>query len=345
MPQFQSQLGHLAFAKQAAVGTPATIAAAAPTRWMKTRSTSIGGDRSLLIPDPEISGAGGRDIPKVYLSPVSFAGDIEFYVRSEALPLAFYGALGGGGAVPSGTAAAGYTHTFTPADSLPPFTILEKKGDGFDTFQYNDAYFDTLHLEAAADGYMQGTLGVVARTETAGVVNAATPAFDATPLYTGSTISVTFGVTGANTPLPAASFGFDYANNIESDHFVLGSLFVDAMTPKRREVSGSFTLRPEANTYFRQAMYGNSTATTPTGQTTVREMIITCTSYEIITGATTQVYTTRITIPEVILQPFKVEPSGEDTIEHSIDWQAVKVAGANICTVTVINGIATAYNA
>lgn len=339
MPQFQSQLGQMGFIKQSAVGTGGTIATVAPTRWMKLRSSSVGGERDLMIPDPEIQGAGGRDVNKTYLGPVTYSGDYEFYVRSEALPLAVYGVFGGGGGTPTGSAGAGYAHTFTPADALPAFTVQEKLGDGFDTFEYVDTYFNTLHLEAAADGYLQGTLGVVARSQTAGVT-AATPAFDNTPLYVGSSIAVTLG----GTAVPAESFSFDFNNNIENDHFVLGSSLVDVMTPKRRELTGSFSLRPTSNAMFRQALNGSSASVTPTGQPTVQQMVITCTTYEIITGATTQVYTYALTIPEVILTPFKPEASGDDTISHSVDFQAVKVAASNIATMVITNGISTAYN-
>lgn len=339
MPQYQSQLGQVGFIKQAAVGSAGTIATAAPTRWMKLRSSTVGGDRNLMIPDPEIQGAGGRDVPKSHLGPVTFTGEHGFYVRSEALPLAIYGVMGGGGGVPTGSGTLGYTHSFTPADTLPAFTVQERLGDGFDTFQYVDTYFNSLHLEAAADGYLMGNVGLVARTQTAGVT-AATPAFDNTPQYVGSNIAITYNAVS----VPASAFSFDFTNNIENNHFVLGSLFYDVATPKRRDVTGSFTLRPQSNAMFRQAMYGNSAATTPTGLPTVQQLVITCTTYEIITGATSQVYTTTITIPEVELVPFKPAASGDDTIEHQIDFRAVKVAAANIATVTCINGITTAYN-
>lgn len=351
MPQYQSQLGQMGFIKQASVGAAGTIATAPPTRWAKLRSTSVGGERSLMIPDPEIQGAGGRDINRVYLSPVNFTGDYGFYMRSEALPLAIYGAMGGGGGAPTGSAAAGYVHAFTPADTLPAYTIQEQISNGFDVFQYVDTYFNTLHLEAAADAYLMGTLGVAARTQTAGVTPA-TPAFDATPMFVGSNIVITLGGTfsaatgtvSGGTTLPAANFSLDYGNNMEVDHFVLGSLFVDQMTPKRRTVTGNFTLRPTSNSYFRQAMYGASASTSPSGQVTVQGMTIVCTSYEIISGATSQVYQVSINMPEVIWAPFKPEASGEDTVEHSIDFQAVKIAAANIATVVVTNGVSTAYN-
>jgi hypothetical protein len=292
-----------------------------------------------MIPDPEIAGAGGRDVPKAYLGPVTYSGEHNFYVRSEALPLALYGVLGGGGGAPTGSGTAGYVHTFTPADTLPFFTLQEQVANSFDTFKYTDTYFDSLKLECAADGYMMGTLGLAARQQDAGQTPA-TPAFDATPMYVGSNITITYNAV----TVQAQSFTFEYKNNLEKNHFILGSLLVDAMTPKRRDITGTFALRPQANTFFRQAMYGNSSATTPTGLPTAQQLIITATTYEIITGATSQVYTTTITLPEVELLPFKPTATGDNVLEHSIDFRVVKIAASNAATVAVTNGVATAYN-
>lgn len=340
MPQFQNQLGQVGFKKQTAQGALATLAAAAPTRWMKVKSSSVGPDRSLIIPDPEISGAGGRDIPKPYLGPASYSGEYEFYVRNEALPLAMYGCLGGGGGAPTGSALLGYVHTFTPADTLPYYTLEETIANGFDAFRYTDAQFNTLHLEAAADGYFMGKLGVAAAQQLAGITPITTPGFDASPQIVGTNITVTLNAVS----LPAASFSFDFNNNLETDHFVLGSLNPDGLTPHRRELTGNFTLRPTTNTLFRQAMYGAPAATAVTGNVTAQQMVITASTYEIIAGATSQVSVLSITIPEVVLKPFKPEPSGDDVLEHSIDFQGVKIVAANLVTIAVTNSVAAAYN-
>lgn len=359
MPQYQSSLGQIGAAKQSAVGTPATIAATAPTRWMKLRSSSVGADRNLLIPDPEIGGAGARDVPKAYLGPTVFTGDYDFYVRSEALPLYLLAALGapeptvtqpGGTATP--TASTGYQHIYTPADTLPALTIQEAIGNGFDVMQYSDAFVNTLHLECAADGYYMGRAGIVAINGTAGNTAQASPTFDASPLIVGSKIVVTIGgtystatnvVTGG-TAFQAQSFSFDLNNNIESNHFVLGSLFVDAMTPKRRDVTGNLALRPQTNSYFRQAVFGTSgTQTSITGLSVVTNVNISATTYEVISGAATNVYNVTVNIPEAILAPHKVSPNQDNIIEESFDFRGVKVGGTNVATAVVSNGVSTAY--
>lgn len=84
---FASQSGQVGFGIQSVKGTP--IAA---TRFARLRSGSLGGDRSLLIPDAEIGGS--RDIAGAYLGPVSYSGDLEFYPRPQMLALLMRAALG-----------------------------------------------------------------------------------------------------------------------------------------------------------------------------------------------------------------------------------------------------------
>lgn len=84
---FNSQGGQVGFGVQTLKGT-----AVPATRFARLRSGSLGGERSLLVPDPEIGG--NRDIPGAYLGPVTFGGELAFYPRSEMLALLAYAALG-----------------------------------------------------------------------------------------------------------------------------------------------------------------------------------------------------------------------------------------------------------
>lgn len=82
-----SQAGQVGFGLQSGLG-----AAAAATRFARLRSGSLGGERSLLIPDAEIGG--NRDIPGAYLGPVTFGGELAFYPRAQMLALLAYAAMG-----------------------------------------------------------------------------------------------------------------------------------------------------------------------------------------------------------------------------------------------------------
>ena len=82
-----SQGGQVGLGIQSVKGT-----AVPATRFARLRSGSLGGERSLLVPDPEIGG--NRDIPGAYLGPVTFGGELAFYPRSEMLALLAYAGLG-----------------------------------------------------------------------------------------------------------------------------------------------------------------------------------------------------------------------------------------------------------
>lgn len=337
---FQSQSGQVGLKTQATADTyddPGTGGV-----FMRTRSGSLGPNRDLIIPDPEIGGV--RDVPDAYLGAVAFSGEIEYYARLNALATLLYGAFGSkatvvGGAAPDDT---WWTHTFTPIDSgaLPWLSMEENVAGNFDTFNYTDMKVDSLHLESDANGYLMGNFGGIARKQTAGNTKTADPgsAWDTTPMIVGTNIDVTLdGVV-----LPAKSFSFDFNNNLEDDDFRLGSFFLGDVTEKRREVTAGFTIRPGDSGYWRQAVYGTAGATAPGGLVTKEALVITAQTYEFAGSSLTQVMELTITIPNVTIEPFAVEPSGDDVIEHDITLRALRPSNATpICTVAVVNELAT----
>jgi hypothetical protein len=72
-------------------------------------------------------------------------------------------------------------------------------------------------------------------------------------------------------------------------------------------------------------------------------VVITISSYEDIPGATAGVkYASTFTIPQAIIAPFSLDPSGDDVLEHEMEIRAVRpVAGTPILTATVKNSFAT----
>ena len=331
---FSSQSGQVLFGTQAAAGTfPSSFGTDAIA--MKLRSGSLGPNRDLLVTDPEIGG--GRDTADAYLGAVSWSGDYEFYARMESITTLLKGVLG---VATSATATGVNTHTITPTDSatLPWLAIEEKIGSGLETYQYVDAVVNTFHLEAEANGYLMGTAGLIARQQTAGATPTATPVWDNSPLIVGTNIQLTYnGVT-----LPAKSFSFDINNNFEDDDFRLGSFYLGDLTAKGREVNGSFSIRPQDSALWRQAVYGAPGLTAPGGLTTKSELKITCSTYEDIPGSTPLTKSSiTITIPKVALEPYGLEPSGDDILENDISWRALRpVAATPIATVVVKNGVA-----
>jgi hypothetical protein len=328
---FSSQSGQLILRTQTAQGTYNADVATGGVA-MKTRSGTLGPSRELLIPDPEIGG--GRDVTDALLGAVSWAGDYEFYARPDSLATLLRAALGTAGA--PATTAGVTTHTITPSDSsLPYLSIEERISSGLEVFQYTDCVVNTLHLEADANGYLMGTVGLIAARQVAGGT-ASTPTYvDELPLMVGTNIAVQYnGVT-----LPAKSFSLDINNNFEDDDFRLGSFYIGDLTPKRREVTASFNIREANSALWRQAVYGTSAATQAGGVTTKQALVITASTYEDIVGGAGTKYQIGINIPKYTLTPFALSVSGDDIIEDDIAGQALRPAiGTPLLTATIKTG-------
>lgn len=332
---FSSQSGQVIFGTQPAMGTPVAFSDTVGLA-MKLRSGSLAPNRELLVPDPEIGG--GRDTADAYLGTVSFGGDYEFYARLESLPTLLKGVLG---SASSATATGVNTHTITPSDAaaLPFLSVQERISAGLEAYDYLDAVVNTLHLEAEANGYLQGTAGLIARVQTPQASPVDGPKWDNSPMIVGTNITLTYG----GITFPAKSFSLDINNNFEDDDFRLGSFYIADLTPKSREITASVSIRHEDAAYFRQATYGTAAATSVGGLTTKAPLVITCTTYEDIVGSTPLTKSSlSITLPKVILEPFAFEPSGDDALENEIAMRAVRPnPGTNIATVVVKNGAAT----
>jgi hypothetical protein len=319
---FSSQAGQVILRTQAVQGTYQADTGTAGIA-MRIKSGILGPNRDLLIPDPEIGG--GRDIADANLGTVSWSGDYEFYGRINSFLTLAKAALG---TAPAPVVATGVvTHTITPSDAaqLPYLSIEESVGASMETFQYTDAVVNTLHLEAEANGYLQGTVGLIAAKQTAGNTRTPTPTWDETPMYVGTNITVTYN----SVTLPAKSFSLDINNNFEDDDFRLGSFYIGDLTPKRREVTASFTIRESSSALWRQAVYGSSAATAPGGLTGKQQLVISMQAYDDIPAGTPATkYGLTITIPKFALTPYALSVSGDDIIDDDLEGQALRPANA-----------------
>jgi len=306
---------------------------------MKIKSGSLGPNRDLLVPDMEIGG--GRDVSEAYLGAASWSGDFEFYARLESISTLIQACLGVPAVTaPEGTAGA-WTHDFSPSDNatLPYIAVEERIGSGLEVYQYTDAVVNSFHMEAEANGFLMGTAGLIAKKQIAGAAATATPDFDESPLLVGTNTQVTLG----GISLPAKSFGFDINNNFEDDDFRLGSFYLGDLTAKGREVMGNVAIRPEDSALWRRAVYGQSGLTEVGGLTTKSPLVVTSTTYEDIDGSTPIVKSSiKVTFPKIVLEPFALEPSGDDIIENDISWRAIRnQVGTPICTVLITSGMET----
>jgi hypothetical protein len=326
---FSSQAGQVGFMTQASQGVfPATFGTTAA--FMKLRSGALGPNRDLLVSDPEIGG--GRDTVDAYLGAVSFSGDYEFYARMEAITTLLKGCLGSSATV---TTTGVSTHTITPLDSatLPWIAIEEAIGGSLEVMNYTDAVVNTFHLESDANGFVMGTAGVIAKTGAAGATKTGAPVWDNSPMMVGTNVLLTLNAV----TLPAKSFSIDINNNFEDDDFRLGSLTLGDLVAKSREVSGSFTVRPQDSALWRRATLGTATATAPGGLTTKDQLVITANTYEdIVSGIPATKGQMVFTIPKIALEPFGLEQSGDDVIQNDVTWRAVRPVPATPILTAVI---------
>jgi hypothetical protein len=329
---FSSQSGQVIFRTQTVQGTYNADTGTSGTA-MKTRGGSLGPNRELMIPDPEIGG--GRDVVDASLGAVSWGGDYDFYARLSSMGTLLKGVLGGTPTIVTTTGVT--TNTIPAADVAPPYLSIEEGiGGNFETYNFKDCVVNTLHLEVDANGYLMGTIGIISASQVAGATKTVTPVWDNTPLIVGTNCVITYNAIS----LPAKNFSLDINNNYEDDDFRLGSFFIGDLTPKRREVTASFGIRESSSALWRSAVYGTSGATTPGGLTTKSALVITCTSYEDIPAGTPATkFSLAITIPQFALTPYAIDVSGDDVIESDIDGQGLRPNPATpILTAVLKNG-------
>lgn len=331
-----SQQGVFAFKTQTARGVPATDIGTTGVALYRTGG-SLTPNRELMIPDAEIGG--GRDVPDALLGPVSFGGDIEFYTRFVSIGTLLKAALG----VPVSAAKAGVTgaheHTFTPTDltTLPFLTVYERIGANLERVLYQDVVVNTLHLESDADGYLTGTAGLIGCRATFGTPDIdVSQVLDETSITVGTNIKVLYD--GAD--IKAKSFSIDINNNFEDDDFRLGSFYLEDLTPKRREVNGSLTLRHEDKNLMRQSLLGSASATQAGGLTAKKPIEIQILTYGEIAGSTPpEVFSLNLEFPKTVFEPFGFEPSGDDILESDVTFQALRPESTTpVMTAVLTNG-------
>lgn len=329
---YSSQAGQVILRTQTAEGTyePDTGTDGVAIR---LRSGTLGPNRELMIPDPEIGG--GRDTVDAYLGTASWGGDYEFYARVDSLTTLLKAALG---LCDTATTSGVTTNTITPDDTsdFHGLSIEERIGSGLECFNYTDAVVNTLHLEAEANGYLQGTAGLIAAKQEAGKTPTATPVWDDTPLYVGTNIVLTYG----GVSMCVQNFSLDINNNYADDAWCMGGFYLGDLTAAGREITAGFTIREEDSDLWKQAVYGASSATAVGGITTKQALVITATAYEDIVGSTPLTkYSIAITIPKFILTPYAFAVSGDDVIDDDLEGRAVRPAIATpIMTVVTKTG-------
>jgi len=231
------------------------------------------------------------------------------------------------------------THVLTPSDaaSLPWMTVEEAISASYESFRYTDAKVSRLRIEADATGYMMGQVDMIALSQESGFTKQTNPPIDVSPMFLGQQVLIYWN----GVQLPAKSFFFEVQNNMEDNDFRLGDFKLGDLTEKRRQFTMGATIRPSDAALWKEATYGGSALTSPrAGRASYGTLTLVCNTFEDVQGADTP-YSIAVEAPTVAMAPFRVEPRGDDVIEHDIEFTLLRddpIPPA--VTVTIINDLA-----
>lgn len=268
-----------------------------------------------------------RDVGVSFVKTTGVEGTPEFYVRDDSVAAWLYWGLGA--VASSGTT--NYTHTITPANSIPYITVWRNIADTL-WEQFTDCQVSTLTFSSEAGMPLTVSAAIQGRTATRLTSDpSVTPAI---PLQSGAVpnfnnVTVTLG--GGATSL-VRSFECTIENNVTAQQ-TDDSIPYDVVAGTR-EVSCSFDLIFETLDEYNKFHYGGAagTAISPTIFTTSAE-------FDFSLGVNNGV---KFTLPNIAYEEFPVEPDpGGDPIVVSCRAGAQRVVGTPVITAVVLNQTAS----
>jgi hypothetical protein len=319
-----SAIGTIAFGRQTAKGTPAAV----PTiKFKLAAAPSIGPVKNrnrYVVTDV------GRDQGPGYTSGMMISGDIPIYLEPQGVAPLFFGALGAnadGGVNPN------YTHTATPANDLPYFTIWRMVGNVI-VEQFNDCKISSLRIDGSAGQALSATLSVVGLSSSLITTDTVLAALDPG----GYLFPEGSGALKIDTVAqPLHQFSLEINNN--ANPYQADDFFFRDVDPGKREVNFSFGLRfqgPTAEPKYQDFYYGSGglprTLTPVVGQHAI-DMTFTRSANTLIQFLMPQV--------EYVAVPVNADPGG-DPIDVAVSCYVEKPSGGNIMSVLTKDQVATA---
>jgi hypothetical protein len=247
MPAVSGNVVTLGIAKQTVKGTPA----ASPTYKLKLTGGDIAPVREIIqLAETDATRQQGKNM--VVSSRVE--GSPEFYVRPTDFALLAYFALG----AVSTSGASDYTHTITPANAGPYFTLWKAIGGSVLVDQYSDCRITGLRIRGQAGQPLTCGIDVVGLVALLGQTDPVLAPVTQDPLvYPQVTVTK-----GGAAPGTVESFEINYANNgvtLQGDkqlnpyEYVWGEL----------AVSGTLTMLFESDATYRAFHTGSTSGTVP----------------------------------------------------------------------------------
>ena len=310
-------------AKQTAKGTVATTSATTTYK----NAFSGGNIYPVRQFDTLAETDSNRDQGVSYAVTSGVEGAPEFYVRDASIGAWLYWALGADavtGTMPN------FTHTLTPANTLPYVTLWRDIGDSLFE-QFKDCKVSTLTFAAEAGQPLSVTAGIQGLQATRLTTDpSTTPAIPlaSSQVYNFNNCTVT--LSGGATAL-VRSFELTIENNVtrqQTDDFIPYDV-----VEGQRQVTLGFDLIFETLNEYNAFHYGSTSGTTISST-----LYTTSASFDFSLGANNDI---TFTLPSIAYEEFPVEPNaGGDPIVASIRATAQR-GGSPVVTAVVKNQVAT----
>lgn len=336
------QTGYVIIGAQTTKGTPAVLTA---SNALKLTSFNASGQAELLDDEAEIGG--GRDFEgsAAVLGGFNVGGDMEGLFRAKTIGLLLMAA----GFAPAAPVQDGVTgawrHTFTPTNDLVYLTMLTRWGNTA-VRQLSDCLVNEFEMSLDANGKVTWSASIIGCEEEADVAGMV-PVFETTPVanYAGSAIELD----GLGT-YRWESIALAINNNLSDDEWVIGSRKLDDVTPGAREVTVTGTIKvgnnsPSVVDLYRAAVYGDVAAVEPGGSDPYHtDSEITFGSTKLVGTSLTHRFGLKATVPDLVIQGFPLEASGDDRLTAEIEGRAYKGVSPSL-TLELTNDRGTIYAA
>lgn len=311
----------LAFKKQSAKGTPATIGAAGVDVVLFT-----GGS---IQPSREVANLSetdaNRDQGVAYVERYGVEGSPEFYARDENIHHALEAVLG---AIASDAGPTDFEHIITPANALSYYTFYREIG-GTLFEEFHDCMVSEATISSDAGSPLTVALSLMGRNALRLAAQPASlPDIADGAVYNQNEMSVELG--GGATSL-VSSFELTISNNVSVQQTDDAKPY--DVVPGLREVSLGFTMIFETLDAYNEFHYGGAAGTTQSDVLATTDALFTFSK-----GVANNII---FELPSIAYQEFPVDPDpGGDPIE--VDVRAVAQRGDDpVVTATVNNQIAT----
>jgi hypothetical protein len=313
----------LMYQKQSVKGTAAAVAKATTIK-----SPYSGGSISPTREFDQLAETdANRDQGVSYVKIGGVSGNPEVYVRDASIGAFLFYVLGADAV----TGATNYTHTITPAQSIPYVTFWNGLSETLYE-QFKDCFVSSLEIKATAGSPLTATANILGREATRLTTDPSLT--EAIPLQSGYVYNYNNGtvtLAGGATAL-ISSMDLTIDNNVtiqQTDNFIPYDVVVG-----QRQVSVSFDLIFETLAEYNKFHYGAE------GGTSVSNTIYTTSAdFQFDNGANNQV---KLTLPTIAYEQFPVspDPSGAPIVA-SIRAVGQRPTSGSIITALVKNQVAS----